>query len=64
MKCPQCGRIKAVQKAGDLYHCNGCGATFDDEVNEHGRALHNDPVRAAQLRENIERRGGRLGKQR
>lgn len=56
VKCPQCGRIKAVQKAGAFYKCNGCGAVFDDEPEEGGDYSDRNP--AARL-ERLERRSRR-----
>lgn len=37
MKCIQCGRIKTVRAVGDgTYHCQHCGAHFDDDPDEGG----------------------------
>ena len=53
-KCPRCGRVKAVQKAGGFFHCNGCGATFDDDPNEGGDWSDRNP--AARLERQERRR--------
>ena len=56
MKCPQCGRVKAVQKIGDYFRCGVCGAMFDDD-NEGIVSPHTNPAKAAEIREEQERRG-------
>lgn len=43
-KCPQCGRIKAVVQAGEFFHCNKCGATFDNEPDEGGDYSDRNPA--------------------
>lgn len=50
MKCPICGRVKAVVQVGDLYHCHGCGATFDKD-DEGISAPYDDPVKSAMKNE-------------
>ncbi len=53
-KCPRCGRIKAVQRAGDYLKCNACGALFDDDPDEGGD--YSDRNAAARLEREERRR--------
>jgi hypothetical protein len=46
--------VKAVESAGDLYHCRGCGAIFDDEPDEGGDWSDGNP--AARLEREERRR--------
>lgn len=39
MKCQFCGTTKGIEKvglAGDMFHCNRCGANFDTDPDEGG----------------------------
>lgn len=57
-KCPQCGRVKAVQQIGfQFYRCGGCGAMFDANPNEGGDYSDRDP--SARLTRKEARPGGR-----
>ena len=60
IRCPQCGRIKAVQSLGEgLYRCGHCrGPLFEANPTYDGPAS-NDPVRAAISNENSKRKGVR-----
>ena len=56
-KCIQCGRIKAVQKTADGYHCTHCGTFFDDEPDEGGDySFHNPAARLERAERNKARR--------
>lgn len=33
-KCINCGRIKAVERTAEAYHCRACGIFFDDDPDE------------------------------
>jgi len=56
-RCPICNSRGTPIKGGQLK-CRGkyCGATYDANPNEHGAALHHDPVRNAEILEREERR--------
>lgn len=54
-KCPLCGGRGEPVKGGVLKCKRGCGA-YDGKPDEHGRALHNDPERNAEI---MEREQGR-----
>lgn len=47
--CPNCGSKKNRQIKGNQLQCNKCNAVHDGKANEHGRALHHDPVRNATI---------------
>lgn len=53
-RCPQCNREGIP--SGDLWICPKCKGLFDDEPDEGGLALHNNPARAAEMKERQERR--------
>lgn len=53
MKCPFCGRKKAVITQGDYYHCTSCKALFDDDPNEGGSALTDSPLHSLLKKERL-----------
>jgi hypothetical protein len=56
-RCPQCNSRGTPLKFGKLRCKNGkCRAIYDADPNEHGRAVHGDPVRNASIFEAEERR--------
>lgn len=57
-RCPMCNSRGTPIKGGQLK-CRGkyCGATYDATPNEHGRALHTNPERNADMMQEQERRG-------
>jgi hypothetical protein len=52
-RCPFCGSRGAPIKGGNLL-CRRCRAIYDDKPLEHGRALHTDPERNAEIMEQDE----------
>lgn len=53
-KCPACGRVKAVQRVADAYHCTACHKHFDDDPDEGSPEVYNDPVRSLIAKEERE----------
>lgn len=49
-RCPYCGSRGTPVKGG-LLKCKKCFQLYDSAPNEHGRAVHRDPIRNAQLKE-------------
>lgn len=50
-KCPMCGHNKKVAPMKDgMFRCNQCKGLFDDNPNEGGVSLNNDPERAYELK--------------
>jgi hypothetical protein len=49
-RCPVCNSRGTPIKGGKLK-CKKCGGEFDATPNEHGRALHRDPIRNAEMME-------------
>lgn len=49
VRCPRCGRKKAVIPNGDVFHCTGCHADFDDDPSEGGDYFH-DPTKRIERR--------------
>lgn len=60
-KCPRCGARGTPIKGGQLQCKKGCG-NYDANPLEHGRALHHDPVRNAQMMEANEQHAKRKAK--
>lgn len=56
-RCPMCGSRGTPIKGGKMK-CKrvGCWAEYDAMPNEHGRAMHTNPERNAEIFENEERR--------
>lgn len=50
IRCPNCGGKGAPVKGGALK-CKKCGGCYDDRPSEHGRAVHTDPERNAEILE-------------
>lgn len=56
IRCPICNGRGAPVKGGALK-CKRCAAIYDGKPNEHGRAVHTNPERNAEILEREERRG-------
>jgi len=55
--CPGCGRKQPHSGSRDtIYWCSSCQCQFDDDPNEHGTAIHRDPERNAQSKEEYQLR--------
>jgi ribosomal protein L37AE/L43A len=62
--CPGCGRKQAKRGGRDtIYYCSNCRCQFDDDPNEHGTAIHRDPERNAQSKEEYQLRQQQLARQ-
>lgn len=61
VRCPGCGGKQAKRTADAIYWCGKCQCQFDNDPDEGGFAIHNDPVKAASSREEYQRRRAQRG---